>query len=484
MENTENQENKLKKDAIGIPQLIFFVISAVGPFTACLGTIPIMLEYGNGIGTAGMFIIAMAIWLLFAVGYSNMGRHVKNTGAFYAYISQGLGRVMGISASYMAVIGYTIIQVGMYGFFGYAVNNLLRMLFGVEYPWWIIAFLTIIVVTGLSYTSIDLGAKLLSFLMIIEVAMILLISISAILHPSSEGYTLAPYTLESISNGSPGIAIMFALGCFVGFETTAIFSEEAKNPEKSVPIATYISVIILGLMYSLASYAAVVGWGTNGITELMEHIYRNAENPGLVYIELTRRILGNTAAIVPSFIILSSIFTTLFSFQNMLARYYYAMARTGFMPKKFEIVHPKYKSPYRAVLLNTGITTIFTLFVTMLGWDPFNQVFSWLVGMGTLNLLILYTLTAIAIIAYFQKNKIDNRIWNTKIAPGLAAVGLGTAVILCIYNFPFFTGASPYIGIFMLLILIICFCISTARGLYIRKNHQDIYIHVGENIVS
>ena len=49
-----SSDNELKRNVIGIPQLVFFVISAVGPCVACLGSIPVILEFGNGIGAAGM----------------------------------------------------------------------------------------------------------------------------------------------------------------------------------------------------------------------------------------------------------------------------------------------------------------------------------------------------------------------------------------------------------------------------------------------
>lgn len=478
-----SSDNELKRNVIGIPQLVFFVISAVGPCVACLGSIPVILEFGNGIGAAGMFIIAMLIWIFFAVGYSAMGRYIRNTGAFYAYISQGMGKVWGIAASYMAVAGYMVINIGMYGFFGYAVNNLLYMTLHIMFPWWIIALLGLIVVTGLSYMSIDIEAKIVTVLMVIEIGMIFAMSIGAILFPSPEGYTLKPYTISAIISKSPGIAIMYALGCFVGFEITAVFSEEAKNLAKTVPIATYASVIILGVMYSLASYAAVCGWGTKGLTVYINNIYLTGGNPGSIYIELTRRLFGNAAALIPSCVILSSIFTTLFSFHNMLSRYFFSMGRTGFIPKIFEIVHPKFKSPYRGVLLTTVITGAGIVLVAILGWDPFNQVFAWLVGIANLDLLVLYTVTALAIIGFFRKTKRDNRIWNTLLSPALAAFGLIAATVLCIQNFPMFTGASPGLGICMMIVLAICFVLAVWRGFYIKNHKPDIYKHVGENIL-
>lgn len=76
----------------------------------------------------------------------------------------------------------------------------------------------------------------------------------------------------------------------------------------------------------------------------------------------------------------------------MLAQYLFAMSRTGFMPAALKKVSNKYQSPYKAVFVTTFTIALFIVLITVLKWDPFNQVFSWLVGMGTLNLLILSSL--------------------------------------------------------------------------------------------
>ena len=80
----------LQKNAIGMWQIVFFVIAAAAPLTGMLGIIPVAIRLGNGAGVPGAFVAAGLILLVFSVGYAAMSRHVVNAGAFYAYLAQGL----------------------------------------------------------------------------------------------------------------------------------------------------------------------------------------------------------------------------------------------------------------------------------------------------------------------------------------------------------------------------------------------------------
>ena len=68
----------------------------------------------------------MALLLaLFSVGYVAMSRHITNAGAFYTYVTHGLGRPAGVGAAWMALLAYNALQVGFYGIIGAAAAPLL-----------------------------------------------------------------------------------------------------------------------------------------------------------------------------------------------------------------------------------------------------------------------------------------------------------------------------------------------------------------------
>ena len=54
-----------------------------------------------------------------------------------------------------------------------------------------------------------------------------------------------------VLSGAVGVAMMFAFTSFIGFESAALYGEETRNPKRSVPLATYISVVLIAVFYAL-----------------------------------------------------------------------------------------------------------------------------------------------------------------------------------------------------------------------------------------
>ena len=129
---------KLHRRALGVPDLVFFIVAASAPLTAVAGgQAATYLVTGNR-GVAFMFIPLGIVLGLFAVGYAAMSRHVANAGAFYAYVARGLGKVQGVGAAFVALIAYNAMQIGIYGLFGVAMGAFMADKVGItlEWYWW------------------------------------------------------------------------------------------------------------------------------------------------------------------------------------------------------------------------------------------------------------------------------------------------------------------------------------------------------------
>ena len=92
-----NDVQRLKADSIGLFSVLFMTIATAAPITAMLGNVPIAVGSGNGQFAPAGFMVATIILSLFAIGYAEMAKHITATGAFYSFISHGLGRVVGLS---------------------------------------------------------------------------------------------------------------------------------------------------------------------------------------------------------------------------------------------------------------------------------------------------------------------------------------------------------------------------------------------------
>ena len=129
----------LKKDTLGVPSVIFFVMSAAAPLTVIAGVITIGYAVIGVQGLPVAYVVMPVLLAIFAIGYVAMSRHITNAGAFYTYVTHGLGRPLGVGAAWMSLLAYNGLQVGLYGVIGAAAAGPLEQFFGITTEWWVIA---------------------------------------------------------------------------------------------------------------------------------------------------------------------------------------------------------------------------------------------------------------------------------------------------------------------------------------------------------
>src|SRR4051794_17328891 len=149
------------RGSIGVIGIVFLVVAAAAPLTAIGGALPVMLALGNGPGDPLAYVVAAVVLLLFSVGYAALSRHVVDAGAFYTYVSKGLGARVGVGSAGLALLTYTAIQAGLYGLAGVTAEGLVVQYGGPDLPWWVWSFVLMAVVALLGYRNIDVGTKVL-----------------------------------------------------------------------------------------------------------------------------------------------------------------------------------------------------------------------------------------------------------------------------------------------------------------------------------
>jgi amino acid transporter len=427
----------LKKNAIGMWQIVFFVIAAAAPLTGMLGIIPVAIRLGNGAGVPGAFVAAGLILLVFSVGYAAMSRHVVNAGAFYAYLAQGLGRSFGVGGAFVAVVSYTTMQVGVYALFGFFATVILNPLLSVAVPWYAYSGVAIALVQFLGMRKLDLSGFLLGLFITLEMGILLALSVSIVLHGGGpQGFNLRPFAWREMVSGHPGIAIMFALASFVGFEATAIYGEESRNPTRTVPLATYAAVSIIMIFFAFVTWAIISSYG-------VDHVVAAAfADPGNFWFAKSDAYLGRLGTGIMRALLLSSIFACLLAFHNTITRYLYALGRERLLWGFLAHVHPRFQSPYKASYVQTVSAVVGVGASVMSGADPLTVVFSWTSAFATIGIVGLQFLVSAAVIVFFWRNGLDRRVWNTVVAPVMGMVGLGYALYLLIANLPALSGSD------------------------------------------
>lgn len=431
-------EHQLRRGALGVGFIVFFVVSAAAPLTALAGGLPVAMLLGVGPGTPAVLLMVTLILAVFAAGYTAMARYVANAGSFYAFSAVGIGRPVGGAAALIALLGYNAMQIGLYGLFGVGSAALGAQL-GLELPWWLYALVGLVLVGVLGYRQVDLSAKVLAALVLAEYAAMIVLDFAIIGRGGAEGLNLQPFTAPSLMGGSLSIGLLMCFAAFMGFEASTIYSEEARNPRRTIPLATYISIAVIGLFYAFSTWAMVMGAGNDALVETIGGL----PDPTVFAFTLSDQYVGPGLTIIMQILFVSSIFAALVAFHNAVSRYFYVMGREGVLHGYLGATHGRHQSPHRGSMLQSALAVVVVAIFAVTGADPVLTLFSWLTNLATLCVIALMAMTSLAVIVFFSRRKeLGESTWRVQVAPFVSGILLVIILVLAVVNFRVLTGAS------------------------------------------
>jgi amino acid transporter len=228
---------------------------------------------------------------------------------------------------------------------------------------------------------------------------------------------------------------MFAFGSFVGFEATALYGEEARDPHRSVPRATYISLGLITVFYLLTTWAAISARG-------VEHAQSVAQaDPENYIFNATTDLLGQGYTDIMGILVMTSLLAAFLAFHCNTARYHVALARDGLLPRSLATIHPRHGSPVAASACQLGVLAVFTIVFALAGQHPYLGMGVAMYGLGVLGIVVLQTIAAVSIVGYFLRHRQDEGIWGSIVAPAFGGLGLAIGLVLMVANYPTLTGS-------------------------------------------
>jgi amino acid transporter len=459
---------------MGILQLTFTVLAYNAPIICFLGFIPVAIMLGNGAGSPLTFLVCGGILIVFATGILAMAKRHNTSGGFYGFITAGLGKVVGLGAGLAAMIAYFAACLAGYALGGISLDALLFEATGLNVPWWVGGLVLFALAGVLGYFHIELSAKALTIFLAFELALTLLYCVCVVAKQGFSALDPAPFALSNVLSGSIGIAIMFGVGMFGGFEATIIFRDEVRNPARTIPRATYLVIALLGTLYALTAWVFINSYGPETIVAVV------SEDPtGAVQASLTE-FVGPWATNVASILLLTSSFALILATHNIVARYAFNLSADGILPKSLSRIHSKHTSPHRASMATSAVSLIGLVGLAVAASDP-NLLYAKLAGTYAYLLLVLFVLAAAAVTNYLwrQGRVSGGRVVGTAVGTALAGVVFVFALYVATVHFDLVSGATGAAGIALLVGIYGVIAAGMVAAAYFRKRKPETYARIG-----
>jgi len=471
-------DRQLASDKLSATGLMMFVLTAATPLTVVAGVATTAFATTGLIGFPIAFVIIGILLALFGIGYLAMSRQISHTGAFYAYIAAGIGRPVGVAASWIALAAYTALQVGLYGLVGVSAQPLVQQWFGVEPAWWVLALVCWAVVAVLGRQSIDINGRVLAVLLTVEAAIILIATIVNLANPAGGTVSMAALDPGQLFGQGTGALLVLAFLAYIGFEAVTVYSRETRDERRTMPRALYGSLAVLMVLYVPAIWSLTVAVGPESIVAASQE-----QDIGLMFNLLAANV-GAAVADTGAILLVTSVIAAAISFHNTVARYAFALGREGVLPVALGRTSVR-GAPMNASIAQSVVGLTVIVCYAVFGLDPLVDLFFYGGTSGALGILILIAATSVAVTIYFIRHRQASSaegMWRTRIAPQASILAMGTVLVLALVNFGDLLGTPP--GSALPYVIPIGYAVLAIGGLaygqWLARRRPHVYAAIGQ----
>ncbi|MBB4766794.1 amino acid permease [Amorphoplanes digitatis] len=415
---------------LGGMSIAFLAIAAVTPLSVVAMVVPLAYADGGPLALPLLFLGLGLLLLVFATGYVAMSRRMPHAGALYCFIARGLGRPLGIGAAWLALLAYTALQAGLYALAGAAVEPPAAV------PWWAVALGCWAVVALCGLLRVTVTARLLLVLVPAEAAVILGYSLADVTQPAGGRLTWAawdPANLSGLPRPALGILLVLVALAFAGFETTAAYAEEARGPRRAIARATYLSIVVLAVLFAAASWAMTVATGPDRIGA-----EAGARGPELMF-DLAAARLAPWAVTLGRVVLVAGLLAAMIALHQTVSRYLFALGRERVLPPGLGRTGLRTSAPGAASLTQTVVVGLVIGGGALAGADPATAARVLGVG-GGLCVLLLLIGASLAALMYLNRHPNGEGVATRLLAPGLSTVALGALAYLAFADLPALLG--------------------------------------------
>jgi amino acid transporter len=388
----------LRRDAIGLREVLFQSITDMAPGAAIAASIPAGAAFAGGSLPLSV-VVAMVACLFAASSIGELARHLPAAGSVATYVSRGLHPGAGFLVAWMYVFVQAMVPTLLLLQLGFTVAPTLHSEWS-SYPgdlWWPWVVVGALVIGAAGYRGVQTSARLGTVLGAFEILVFVVLA-ALFIAKAGDHNTLSVFTAKytpAAHRGAAGILAgsVYTVLAFGGFEAAAPLAEEARDPRTTVRKAVLGATLGIGLVYVFTTYAASVFFGPGAFASF------NSDDASS-WTGLAKASYGLFWVLV-FFAVVNSTLANANAGLSVSTRTAYAMARIGLLPRALTRVHPAYRSPVIAVAAQFVVAIAVTLALG-LHYGPTTAFL--LVATGiVIVIVVVYILACLACIGFFAR---------------------------------------------------------------------------------
>src|SRR3984885_10309991 len=408
----------LRRDAVGLREVLFQSITDMAPGAAIAASIPAGVAFAGGaLPLAVVFALIAALLSAWSIG--QLARELPSSGSMATYAARGLHPSLGFLTAWgYAMVGWLIPPLVLLQL-GFTVAGTLNAEIS-GYPanlWWPWSIVGLLIIFATGYFGVRTSARFGTILGVFEIAVFLIMGILLVFHAGGHN-TPAVFTTKytpSAFKGFNGVVAgsVFTILAFGGFEGAAPLAEEAKNPRRTIQLAVLLATLLIGALYVFTTYAADVAFGPGKFAGF-------TTSTGPASWEGMARSLYGLFWILVFLAIVNSTLANSNAGVNVASRTAFAMGRVRAFPPQLARVSERHRSPVVAVAAGSVVSLAVMLGLGF-GYDP-TTAFS-MIGTGLVILLVgIYLVVNVACIGYFARRTHGRSLISHLLVPVIAIV--------------------------------------------------------------
>jgi amino acid transporter len=384
--------------------------------------------------------------LCLAYVFIRFTRSMASAGSIYTYVAKGLGSEAGFIGGWLYAgafafgVSFTLAIASLYA--TVFLSDLTKNDLTSNWFWFFLG--GIVLLFAFAFFDVRISTRTQLVVTAIGVLAILVLVFAILGKGGNGGLSADPFNPGAVSGGFSSLffAVIFGFTAFGGFESAAALGEESVNPRRAIPWAILFSILVAVVFFTLTTYAFAVGYGATA---------KGAGTwaaDGAPLDTLANQYVNSTLAQIIDLLVAIDAFIASLAGLNLASRILFAMGRDRGLPSVFGRSHPRYKSPWIAILFILVITLVLGTWPGRTvqgggGLPPVPQPLPFVIFMATtatLGILGGYLLVSLSGLVYYQRHKEEGggpgrAIWQI-LFPIIAILIVGAALFSSIYPIP------------------------------------------------